>query len=148
MNSIRIIAIMSLVSVAMGCRCFQNNPERDVGKVQQNVGSGYTEIYPRTNVQPYSGAVINGPLTSPANNSQGTTLAVAGPPPGSQVPVAATPASIPMATGVPSGVPVSNPVPVYAARRSPTHPPWFNQSRSRLPRRLRVHHSSRPLLSS
>lgn len=123
MNSLRLMAIVVLVTSSIGCRCFQHNPRRDVGRVQANVGTGQTEIFPRTNTQPYSPAVLAGPLNSPTNNVQGTTLAVAGPPPGTQVPVQVVAPAQPMVaqpgvTAMP-GV-AAMPAPVYIAQPAPT----------------------------
>ncbi|MBX9656568.1 hypothetical protein K2Y11_23370 [bacterium] len=117
MNSLRLMAIVVLVTSSIGCRCFQHNPRRDVGRVQANVGSGQTEIFPRTNTQPYSPAVLAGPLNSPTNNIQGTTLAVAGPPPGTQVPMQGVVPAQPGIAAVP-GV-AAMPTPVYVAQPAP-----------------------------
>ena len=128
MNSMRMIAIMMLISAAVGCRCFQrnSNPRRDVGRVQQNVGSGQTDIFPRTNTQPYSPATINGPLTTPTSNAQGARLAVAGPPPGTPVFNEGVPAQAAVAgqmipaPGMVAGPGVmAPPGPVYVAQPAP-----------------------------
>lgn len=123
MNSLRLMAIVVLVTSSIGCRCFQHNPRRDVGRVQANVGSGQTEIFPRTNTQPYSPAVLAGPLNAPTNNIQGTTLAVAGPPPGTQVPMqGVVPAQPVVAQPGIAAVPgvAAMPAPVYMAQPAPT----------------------------
>jgi len=124
-NSLRMLAIFVLMTSSIGCRCFQHNPRRDVGRVQANVGSGQTEIFPRTNTQPYSPAVLAGPLNSPTSNIQGTTLAVAGPPPGSQVPMQAVVPAQPMVAQPGVGVAAvpavaASPAPVFIAQPAPT----------------------------
>lgn len=128
-----------VVSLA-GCRCFENcrfpGRARDVGRVQNNVGPGFAEVYPRTNVQPYSQAVLNGPAIPPTNVAQGNRLEVAGGPPiGAQVPIAAPrdglpPGAIdplsPNARPFPSpavvAVPQPQPVPMVATPVPPVVP--------------------------
>lgn len=90
------LIVMFLLSLSqVGCRCFENcrfpgRRSRDVGRVQNNVGPGYSEVFPRTAVQPFSPAVLNGPAVPPTNVAQGNRLEVAGPPIGAQVPVASS----------------------------------------------------------
>jgi hypothetical protein len=90
-----LIVVAGLILSQVGCRCFENcrfpgRRGRDVGRVQNTVGPGYSEIQPRTAVQPFSGAVLNGPSVPATNVAQGNRLEVAGPMIGAQVPVAAT----------------------------------------------------------
>lgn len=84
---ISLVLSAGFVSMLTGCK---SHSRRDVGRVQNTIGPGYSEIYPRTGVNPYQASVINGPLTTPTNVGQGARLDVAsaGPPVGASVPVA------------------------------------------------------------
>lgn len=108
-SSVLLMFVGAGALLSAGCKqCF---PRRDVGRVQANVGPGVTEIQPRTGVQPFNGAVLSGPMTTPTQVAQGTRLEVAGAPAMVATPVAAVPQAVPAPTAV---VAVPTPAPVMA----------------------------------